>query len=342
MAEQHPTPNTTAKPPALPQRGIAGVLGAILAGVISGSLAWVSLVYGATTPLLIGLVLIVPVPIFFAGLGLGRGDALVAAVVAMATIALLLNVPVMLMLTGVFILPALMLCLLALRHRYDDAGTLYWYPAGRLITALVLYPLVVFACFSLFLQDEGIEKILRDTIAPALDAVFKNPETAKAMNGTVTPEMVTRSTNMLVSILPGVTSLSWITTLLVGALWTQFTLMTNHVALRPIPSMTEADLPAWLLILFAIMALLAMFFDGQVAYFARNTLLPLSLPYFCLGTSLVHLWATQRKHKMLLLFVFYFLVIGIVWPVVFVALAGVLEPWLHLRQRLTKKAKISV
>jgi len=341
MAEQPTSQQASATPSALPQRGVAGVFGAVLAGIAVGLLAWAAIVKGNEHPLLIGFILVMPVPLFLVGLGVGRGDILVAAVVAMASLTVALNVEAMLLLTAIYVLPVLLLCLLALRHRYDEHGTLFWYPTGRLVTALILYPIAVYGCFSVMIGGQGVEHFLQETFTPVMSTWLAKPEIAKSLPMAPSTDIAKQLTVGLVALLPGMMILSWIVSILVSALWTQFTLLSNHNALRPVPGLDEFDLPTWLLPLFAIMTLLSFFFEGQVAYFARNTLLPLAIPYFVLGVALFHLWAKPRKSKMLLLVLFY-LLLSLGYPIVFVALAGVLEPWLHLRQRMTGKTKTAL
>lgn len=338
MAEQ-PTPQqNSATPSALPQRGVAGVFGAILAGIAVGVLAWAAIAKGADYPILRGFILILPVPLFLVGLGVGRGDVLVAAIVAMASLTVALNIEFSLLLTTIYVLPVLLLCLLALRHRYDENGALFWYPGGRLVTALVLYPIAVYGCFSVMIGDQGVEHFLMEFFTPQMNALLARPEIASQLAGISSPDLAKMMTAIVVSFIPGMLIIFWIVSILVGALWTQFTLLSNQNALRPIPRLDDFDLPSWLLPFFAIMILLSFFFEGQVTYFARNTLLPLAVPYFVMGVTLFHIWAGQRKSKMMLLVLFYiFLSFG--YPIVFVALAGVLEPWLHLRQRIIGKTK---
>jgi hypothetical protein len=338
MAEQPAPQQASATPPALPQRGVAGVFGAVIAGIAVGLLAWAAIVKGNDYPLLIGFTLIIPVPLFLVGLGIGRGDVLVAALVAMASLTALLNVQVMLILTAVYVLPVMLLCLLALRYRYDEHGKLFWYPAGRLVTALILYPLAVYGCFSIMIGGQGVEQFLLEFFKPIMSTWLERPEIVKSLPMSPTPDIIEQMTLGVVALLPGMIILTWIVSILVGALWTQFTLLSNNNALRPVPRLQDFDLPAWLLPLFAIMILLTFFFEGQVSYFARNTLLPLTIPFLVLGITLFHLWARQRKHKIVLLVLFYmFLSLG--YPIVFVALVGVLEPWVHLRQRINGKTK---
>lgn len=338
MAEQPTTPQAPTTPPALPQRGVAGVIGAVTAGVAVGLLAWAAIVKGNNYPILMGLVLVMPVPLFLVGLGVGRGDMLVAAVVAMASLTYFLNVHLMLYLTALYVLPVMLLCLLALRYRYDEQGTLFWYPAGRLVTALALYPIAVYGCFSAMIGGNGVEHSLHETILPQMNTLLASPEIAKNLAEAPSDDMARMITTGLVTLLPGMMILSWIVSILVSGLWTQFTLLSNGNALRPVPRLDDFELPAWLLPLFAIMILLSFFFEGQIAYFARNTLLPLVVPYFVLGVALFHFWAGQRKNKLMLLILFYlFLSFG--YPIALVALAGVVEPWLHLRQRIGTRTR---
>ena len=120
-------------------------------------------------------------------------------------------------------------------------------------------------------------------------------------------------------------------------MWAQIALTSNKLALRPMPSLVDIDLPMAYLVLLAIMVLLAYFYEGSVAYFARGTLVPMSMPYFMLGLGVIHLWARQSKHKSIWLTLTYFLLM-LQWPMVLVAALGVVEPWLHIRTKITAKA----
>jgi hypothetical protein len=346
MGQKPTTDTSSATPPVadtivLPQRGVAGVFGGIAAGCASGGLAWAALILGHQFPILMGFILVVPLPIFLAGLGIGRIDALVAAFVAIASSTYLVNVQMAAVLAIVYIIPALLLSLCALRHRHDSQNVLYWYPAGRLVTALALYPVIVLGGVAIAFSDMGLEKYLHDLLLPAADKLIHIPEVLQKIETHDIPQMTDKFAFVLAKIMPVMLILPWFSMIIVSALWAQFTLMSNNLQLRPIPHLKDFDLPHWLLLLFAIMVLLAMFFEGQIAFYARNTLLPFSVPYFVLGTSLVHQWASQKKHKTMLLIGYYCLICTF-YPIIFVALAGVMEPWLHLRQRITGTPKQTI
>ncbi len=316
-------------PSPLPRRGLLGFLGAILAGMTAGGFAWVAYNYGVNSILVMGFILLVPVPLFVAGLGIGRSDAIVATLVAIAATIFYIGVENTYLLLIIFLCPVLLLCLLATRHRYDSKGNLFWYPTGRLLTFLVLYPVSVYALISLLAGAEGIEGVIRNGISSMFDVTFKDSSTAAAYP----PEMKQLMINNFTALLPAALITGWVFVIAITGLWSQIALTSNKTALRPMPGITDIDLPMSLLVLLAIMGLLAMFYSGHVAYFARSVLLPLSLPYLVVGIGLMHLWARRRKHKAAWLVAFYILLF-FQWPGVLVAAAGVLEPWLHLRARI--------
>ncbi len=331
----------------LPDRGTEGMIGAVIAGLASGGLSWLSLKYGGGGTLLLGFVFLAPLPLFAVGLAIGRSDVIVAAAVAVGSMMYFLDIQHMAVLALVFVLPALMLCLLALRYRQDDAGKVFWYPAGRLIMALVLYPIALLAILCLIFHDPGLQKVIASHLQPLVEQMMQYPKLQQQFNVLMppdkqTPEMIQGAVLQAAGTVPSVLMMIWLPFILINALWTHFVLLSNGHALRPIPKLDEFDLPPALLIFFAIMIVLAVAFEGSVAFFAKNTLLLLAIPYFVLGASLFHLWAGKKRHKILLLVFFYaFLMVP---PYVFtglVAMAGVLEPWLHLRQRIagTYKAK---
>jgi uncharacterized protein YybS (DUF2232 family) len=142
---------------------------------------------------------------------------------------------------------------------------------------------------------------------------------------------------MFIAVFPGMLIISLMVTIVVAGLWAQFVLLSNKMALRPLPVLNDFDLPPWLLLVLVLLALMSMVFSGPIAYFARNSLMPLALPYFFVGTSLMHLWCAKRKNPRLMLVIYYLLVIGSGWPALLVAILGVFEPWLKLRQRIDPK-----
>lgn len=320
----------TPLPSPLPRRGLQGFLGAILAGVAAGGFAWVALGSGMNNILLMGFILLVPVPLFMAGLGIGRSDAIVATLVAAAAMTVSVGAENMLILLIVYLCPVLLLCLLATRYRHDEKGHLYWYPTGRLLVLLVLYPVFVYMLVSFLAGAGGIENVIRNGVTTVVDAAFLE-EGAAQLN---TPEMKLFTVNKVTALLPMSIITGWIFAIVTTGLWTQIALAGNKMALRPLPSLTDIELPISFLVLLAIMGLLAGFYSGQVAYFARSVLMPLTLPYVLVGIGLVHLWARRRKHKIMWLLAFYILLF-FQWPGIFVAAIGVLEPWLHLRARIS-------
>lgn len=317
----------TPMPSPLPRRGLQGFLGAILAGLAAGGFAWVAL--AGHNILLQSLMLLVPVPLYLAGLGIGRSDAIVAMLLSAAIITIGAGTNAMLVLLIVFMCPILFICLLATRYRYDDAGNLFWYPTGRILTLLTLYPVCVYGLASLLAGTGGIEAVVHNVAVEAVERMFKGE--SSAMNN---PEMKSLAVNQLTAILPISVLIAWITSLSITGIWSQIALTGNKMALRPMPNITEIELPMSLLVLLAIMVLLASFFDGQIAYFARGVIIPLALPYFLVGIGLMHLWARYRKHKTVWLTAFYFMMF-FQWPIILVAIGGVLEPWLHLRNKIT-------
>lgn len=320
---------TTPMPSPLPRRGLQGFLGAILAGIAAGGFAWVALVFGGQNILFQGLILLVPVPLFMAGLGIGRSDAIVAMLLSAAIITVSVSTQTMLALLIIYLSPVLFLSLLATRYRYDEQGNLFWYPTGRLLTLLTLYPVCVFGLASFLAGTGGMEAVVRNASVDLFGMLFKNEPAV--LNS---PEMKALAVDRLTNNLPVGILLAWISSLAVTGIWSQVALTGNKMALRPMPRITDLDLPMSLLVLFAIMVLLASFFDGQVAFFARCVLIPLALPYFLVGVGLVHLWAQNRKYKAMWLTGFYFsLFFG--WPIILSAIGGVLEPWLHLRKKIT-------
>ena len=322
----------TPKPSPLPHRGVPGFFGAILAGLAAGGFAWVGVALGPHYFFFIGFLLLVPVPLFLAGLGIGRSDAIVATLIFAALVIMEMRewAPYFL---AIYALPALILCLLATRYRYDETGQLFWYPTGRLLIILALYPVLVYGLVSALADSKGIEAVMHNVSTIFVDKLLQSGPN----NGLDSPENRLRVIANVTTLLPVCALIGWIFALAISGMWAQIALTSNKLALRPMPSLVDIDLPMAYLVLLAIMVLLAYFYEGSVAYFARGTLVPMSMPYFMLGLGVIHLWARQSKHKSIWLTLTYFLLM-LQWPMVLVAALGVVEPWLHIRTKITAKA----
>lgn len=315
----------------LPSRGAHGAMGAILAGAASAGLF--ALAFSQGSMLVVFLANLVPLPLFTVGLGAGVGAVTIAGVFATLALTLMANVQIGAIFLLTFALPVAWLVFLALRHRYDEAGHLYWYPTGRLITAATLYACGVFAVLAAMLsgQEGGLQEILRGTFDAMKDAALQQlpPEKLADLN----MEHLNASFTMAARLVPAFSMISWILLMIITGLAAHYVLRQQKWALRDTPSFYDLEIPSWMLGLFAITGVLAVLPDGQVGFVALNICIALGVPYFMQGLSVLHVWAGQSKYKIAILIALY-LILSFGYPVILVAGLGVLEPWIHLRRRM--------
>ena len=100
--------------------------------------------------------------------------------------------------------------------------------------------------------------------------------------------------------------------------------------------MTELELPRWASELFAI-AVIGSFFPGLAGMFGENMVIVLLGVFALAGFAIVHALAARSANRMLLIATYLIVVVfGI--PLLLLAIAGAIEPWLRLRARFLSGA----
>ncbi|MBI1272745.1 MAG: DUF2232 domain-containing protein [Alphaproteobacteria bacterium] len=337
--------------PALPSRGFYGIGGAILAGAISAGLYALAF---ADFPMARLLVILTPLPIFFICLGAGIIPGIITTLCAIAGVAMV-NGAGFLEFLFVGAVPAFLFSILALRYRRDESGNLYWYPSGRLLTALTLYPCVFFVALTLAnfgenkdtpyfaMQPEAIERVqqkLEEQTRQSLEAGALTAGMSEEDKWQVEANMAGTQAQMVEliktvnRIAPGIAIASWCFQMLVYLFVAQKMLANQGWALRATPSWHDFDLPHWFLGLATLSGLMGYFANGMAAYIGINLFIALLMPYLLLGISTVHVWAGQRKSKLLWLIIFYLLLM-FGWPMLLVTALGIAEQFADFRKRIT-------
>ncbi len=142
--------------------GTGALLGALAAAlylaVLTGSPGSLILVYLAQLPL------------FAAGLWLGVGAAATAALTASVVLLMVGGIIAAALFAGLYAAPVALLVRQALLARNGPGGAIEWYPPGLLTAWLTALGLAVFAvALLIFGGPSGIEALLRDSLAPAID-----------------------------------------------------------------------------------------------------------------------------------------------------------------------------
>ena len=316
-------------------RGALGWLAAVLAGMLSAATFALALVFTAS-PLAI-FAYLSPAPLLFVGLGAGSFSALAATLLGTGALFAAFQSSSVLLSYIVFVgLPVTTLVALAMLYRQDADGTVYWYPEGYLLTALAVYPCLVFLLLGIATSLQGDDLL-------SLSREFLQNHAAELSAG-VKPEDMPRFNEALQDVaqnLPMISGGIWMLLIFMGALASQYSLKQQNWMLRSPLRFHTLHLPNWLIGALGAAALCGVLGAKPLDYYGMNISLLLCVPFFFLGLTVIHaLTATVRWRRTTLAFFYLFIMAAPKVPVlVFLAVLGVLDQGLNLRQRLAQQPK---
>ena len=263
-------------------------------------------------------------PLVATGFAFGLTQAAVAAAFAAILVALFSpGVGALSLFIIISALPILMVVHFALQNRTEDQGNTVWYPIGRILVWLSLLGIAAFiVAYVVFMQGDGgmrgaIEKYLQSIMAGF----------AQADEAAVDAMIATMS-----RIFPGVAAASWILMNIINCVLAQRFLAASGKNIRPKPVYCEIEMPVWPAGIVVFGAILA-FMGGEAGFFGFNIMLIASIPFFFIGLAVLHSISAAWPGRPLALAGVYLFLILALWPAVFVAVLGVLEFWLRLRDR---------
>ncbi len=292
--------------------GLASALAFLFAG--TGTLLGMLLTYFAQLPL------------FLAALSLGVTASAAASGAAVMTIVLLFG-----SFFGAFIyfivnvLPVLIFSRQALLSRSEQYATLHWYPAGLLLGWLTGIGVLLLTLATLWFaaQPLGLEGTVRSFVESIMGQILPpNSGEGHAIMA-----------NRLIPILPGLVVIGWLIMTIINSSLAQKVLVHLGHNLRPWPSISSLELPQWAPILTLISALLWLV-PGAIGYYGQNLMLVLLTPFFFIGLAMIHSLCRRVRVGGFLLFIFYFTLMVLGWPIIIVTMVGLFENWYGLRQRL--------
>lgn len=294
----------------------AGILAALLhLSVTTGSSGAFLLAYFAQ------------MPIAAIGLSLGFMPAAVAAAVAAVIVALAApgvgSLTLFLLLTA---LPIVLVMYFAVQNRTLEDNTTEWYPLGRILgwlTGLGLFALLVAS-----VVFSGSENGLQGAIERYLQAfvqVFQTDDPA-ALNAVIAT---------MARVFPGAAVTSWIFMIIINCVLAQQFLSLAGRNMRPKPSYREIDVIIWPAFV-AIAAALAIFIGGIPGFIGLNALIVALVPFFFIGMAVLHSISAAWPGRPLLLAGIYITLILLLWPAAFIALLGIAEKWIGLRDRVNR------
>lgn len=269
------------------------------------------------------LVYMTQLPLFVAGLWLGAGAAALAGITASLVLFAAGDFLAGAIFTALNVAPVLLLVRQALLARPHEDGTLAWYPPGLLTAWLAGLALCgLGAAFLLFGGPDGLQAVLQEVVGLVLDRLA----------GKALPQR-DQVAGALALVIPGVIAASWMIMAVINGALAQGILARFGVNWRPSPDLADLSLPHWPALALAI-AGAGVAFGGTARFVGINMAIVLSVPFGLAGLAVLHAAARRLSHPAMALVTFYTLAGLFGWPLLAVALVGLLESWLGLRRRL--------
>ena len=270
-------------------------------------------------------------PIVATGLALGFMPAAVAAAIAAVLVALgSPGVGALSLFVLTSALPVLVIVYFAIQNRIRDGvgedGSVEWYPVGRLLGWLTVLALVAFvAAYLVFLGAEnGVRGATETYLRNVLGALRNVQADAAAVDQLITT---------MAAIFPAVAAASWLLMIVVNGVMAQKFLTASGKNLRPIPAYSEIEVPIWPAAVVIFGALVAIF-GGNAGFFGINVMLIGTIPFFFIGLAVLHSISAAWPGRLFLLVGAYLFLVLLVWPAAIIALLGLIEHWVRLRERM--------
>lgn len=296
--------------------GLASALAFLFAG--SGTLFGMLLTYFAQLPL------------FLVALSLGAPASMAASAAAVLTVIILAG--------GIFAglayvvfnaIPVFVFIRQALLSQTDQQGVVHWYPAGLLLGWLTAAgaALLTIATVWLAIQPAGLEGTVTSFVETFLEQILPaNSETGRD-----------RLISRVIPILPGTVVVAWLIMAIVNSTLAQKMLVHFGHNIRPWPEIATLELPQWAPVL-AVISVVMWMLPGGLGYYGQNLMLVLLTPFFFVGLAVVHALCRRMTVGGFVLFLFYFTLMALGWPVIVVTVLGFIENWYGLRRRLGASA----
>jgi Predicted membrane protein (DUF2232) len=293
--------------------------GALLGAI--GALLYLAVLSGSPGSLI--LVYLAQLPLFAAGLWLGVGPAAFAAVTASVILLAAGGVIATALFAGFYAAPVVLLVRQALLARTGPDGGVEWYPPGLLTAWLTGLGLGALAAALLILGGpQSIEALLRETLTPVIDRFVD--ESAAGRDAL---------TEGLALVIPGVVAASWMVMTAGTATLAQGVLARFGANWRPSPDLAALVLPIWVPLLFGVSAA-AGAIGGTARFLGINMAIVLTIPFCFAGLAVLHAAARKMQRPQIPLVTFYVLAGLFGWPLLVVAVVGLLDALFGLRRRL--------
>ncbi|HVQ11645.1 MAG TPA: DUF2232 domain-containing protein [Methyloceanibacter sp.] len=307
----------------------------LIIGAGSGLISAALFASAATATALAGVLFyLAPLPICLAGLGWGGMAVLLSALTGTVVIAAALGPATAAVFAISIAAPAALLTHLALLSRPaitpqgQQIAALEWYPPGRIVgwaalmAGLLAGILVLFLGYDQESYRDSIREILNHSALKELDR-----------DGTLfTDENIANLSAVLARALPAVFAVVWLTITLFNLWMAGLIVDASGRARRPWPDLHALELPNAFLLVFAG-ALAASFLPGLPGLLATGLAGALLFAYVLQGLAVIHVYSRGVPLRSLLLATVYLGILLLGWVAIIVAIIGLAEPLLGLRQR---------
>jgi len=271
------------------------------------------------------LVYLAELPLFLVGLWLGTGASALAGLVAALILAGAGSVLTAAVFAALNVIPVVLLVRQSLLARTGFENAVEWYPPGLLTAWLTGLGLAAVAAMLVFLGGpQGMEGALREALAPVLDRRLDE----------ITPEH-DQFLAFVAFILPGIVATSWMVMTATNGCLAQGLLARFGASWRPSPDLAALGLPIWISVLLAFAAG-AMLIGGTARFLGVNVMIVLAVPYCLAGLAVLHTVARRFPRPAVTLVTFYVLAGVFGWPLLLVAVLGLLDSPLGLRRRFAQ------
>ncbi|MBE0533551.1 MAG: DUF2232 domain-containing protein [Rhodospirillales bacterium] len=294
-----------------------------LGGVASAIL---SIAFATGKPSMIVLANLAPLPLFLVGLGYGTKAGFLALAVGLTLSAGFGGLLAAGMYALIHALPSGLAFRQALLKRTDGKGQVSWYPLGAVLCWLAAFAGALLVVAALVSQGHG--ESLRDSVSSYLEMVLRVvwPMLAETERSRILAEMA--------PFFPGAAAAMWLAVVVGNGLLALAILTRSGRSLRPAPTARDMVLPDWVSWLMVAAAAVALLGSGDVEYIGRNLAMIMAVPFFVLGTAVVHGLARRVRARQPLLVVFYVVLFMSGWARMAVVGLGLIEQWVGVRHRV--------
>ena len=294
-----------------------------LGGIASAVL---SIAFATGKPSMIMLANLAPLPLFLVGLGYGAKAGFLAGAVGLTLSAGMGGLVAAGMYGLVHALPSGLAFRQALLQRTDDKGQATWYPLGAVLCWLAAFAgaLLVVVALVRYEQGEGLRQSVSSYLEMVLRVVW--PVLAETDRNEILAEMV--------PFFPGAAAVMWLAVVVGNGLLALAILTRSGRNVRPGPTARDMVLPDWVSWLMVAAAVVSLLGSGDVEYIGRNLVMIMAVPFFILGTAVVHGLARRVRARQPLLVVFYVVLFMSGWARMAVVGLGLIEQWVGVRRRV--------